>query len=56
MKKRSLYAVLSLMTAAAMGLNATEADMKKPVKVFILLGQSNMVGMGNISGDKGESL
>jgi len=32
------------------------ADMTKPVKVFILLGQSNMVGMGNISGDKGESL
>ena len=22
------------------------ADMKKPVKVFILMGQSNMVGMG----------
>ena len=32
------------------------ANMSKPVKVFILLGQSNMVGMGNISGDKGESL
>ncbi len=28
------------------------ADMKKPVKVFILLGQSNMVGMGNATGDK----
>jgi alpha-galactosidase len=26
----------------------TPADMKKPVKVFILLGQSNMVGMGEI--------
>jgi hypothetical protein len=23
------------------------ADMKKPVKVFILMGQSNMVGMGD---------
>ncbi len=28
------------------------ADMSKPVKVFILMGQSNMVGMGNVSGDK----
>jgi len=28
------------------------ADMSKPVKVFILLGQSNMVGMGNVSGEK----
>ena len=26
------------------------ADMSKPVKVFILMGQSNMVGMGDISG------
>jgi hypothetical protein len=29
------------------------ADMSKPVKVFILLGQSNMVGMGNVSGGEG---
>ena len=29
------------------------ADMKKPVKVFILMGQSNMVGMGKISGKEG---
>ena len=29
------------------------ADMTKPVKVFILLGQSNMVGMGKISGKEG---
>src|SRR4051812_36895690 len=28
------------------------ADMSKPVKVFILLGQSNMLGMGHITGDK----
>ena len=28
------------------------ADMTKPVKVFILLGQSNMVGAGKIKGDK----
>ena len=26
------------------------ADMTKPVKVFIMMGQSNMVGMGDISG------
>ena len=26
------------------------ADMSKPVKVFIMMGQSNMVGMGDISG------
>jgi hypothetical protein len=36
--------------------NARPVEMTKPVKVFILMGQSNMVGMGNISGDKGESL
>jgi len=29
------------------------ADLTKPVKVFILLGQSNMVGMGRISGGEG---
>ena len=28
------------------------ADMTKPVQVFILLGQSNMVGLGKIAGDK----
>ena len=27
-------------------------DSKKPVKVYILAGQSNMVGMGNLSGAK----
>jgi hypothetical protein len=56
MKKISLLASLSVLTAATLGLYAADADMTKPVKVFILLGQSNMVGMGNISGDKGESL
>ncbi|MBK1855039.1 hypothetical protein JO972_08720 [Verrucomicrobiaceae bacterium 5K15] len=29
------------------------ADMRKPVQVFILLGQSNMVGMGKVKGKKG---
>ena len=29
------------------------ADMSKPVQVFILLGQSNMLGMGKITGGEG---
>ena len=33
-----------------------EADMTKPVKVFILLGQSNMLGFGKIAGDKPNTL
>ena len=28
-------------------------DVKKPVKVFILMGQSNMVGLGKIRGGEG---
>ena len=32
------------------------ADMSKPVQVYILLGQSNMVGAGKIAGDKKGSL
>ena len=30
-----------------------EADMSKPVQVYILLGQSNMLGFGKIAGAKG---
>ena len=30
-----------------------EADMSKPVQVYILMGQSNMVGMGKIAGGEG---
>ena len=33
-----------------------EADMSKPVQVYILLGQSNMLGMGKIAGDKDGTL
>jgi hypothetical protein len=33
--------------------DAKPADMTKPVQVFILLGQSNMVGMGKIAGGEG---
>ena len=29
------------------------ADMSKPVQVFILMGQSNMVGMGKVAGGEG---
>lgn len=33
-----------------------EADMTKPVQVFILMGQSNMLGFGKVQGDKEGSL
>jgi hypothetical protein len=29
-----------------------EADMSKPVQVYILMGQSNMLGAGNVAGAK----
>ncbi len=29
------------------------ADLSKPVQVFVLLGQSNMVGLGNVGARKG---
>ena len=32
------------------------ADVSKPVKVFILMGQSNMLEMGNVAGDKDGTL
>jgi hypothetical protein len=32
------------------------ADLSKPVKVFILMGQSNMLEMGNVAGDKDGTL
>ena len=33
-----------------------EADMTKPVQVFILMGQSNMLGFGKVRGDKAGTL
>jgi hypothetical protein len=45
------YLVLSLLssqTLALMALHASAAD--KPVKVYILSGQSNMVGIGQVTG------
>ena len=32
------------------------ADMSKPVQVYILLGQSNMLGAGKVAGDREEPL
>ena len=65
MKRRTLFGVVCLPVVLAMGLSggwAAEtiarpdgkpADMTKPVQVFILMGQSNMVGMGNVVGKEG---
>jgi hypothetical protein len=36
--------------------DAKETDMSKPVPVLILMGQSNMVGMGEVGGDAPGSL
>jgi len=47
---------MAVIVAAALAANGrtednfTTPDMRKPVQVFILLGQSNMVGMGKIAG------
>ena len=47
---------MAVIVAAALAANGRAedalkpADMRKPVQVFILLGQSNMVGMGKIAG------
>ncbi len=46
------------MAALGIGLAsvASAADMAKPAQVFILLGQSNMLGMGRIAGGKDGTL
>jgi hypothetical protein len=57
MKSTTVFGSICLL-AAVMGTGAVTAadkpgskpaDMTKPVKVFILMGQSNMVGMGNVA-------
>ncbi|MEI6536688.1 MAG: sialate O-acetylesterase [Verrucomicrobiaceae bacterium] len=66
MKKQNRILVIAAFAAAAVTLNSTAAevspipkpdgkpaDMTKPVQVFILLGQSNMLGMGKITGGEG---
>ncbi|TAE74236.1 MAG: sialate O-acetylesterase [Verrucomicrobia bacterium] len=51
----SLYCLAALATASLHAAdlpdpNGRPADLSKPVKVFILMGQSNMLGFGKISG------
>ena len=51
MASRRLVPILLVMALCTGGLNATQNTKKdKPVKVYILSGQSNMVGIGQISG------
>ena len=61
----TLLVVATLVLAFSTSISATEptvqipkpdgkpADMTKPVQVFLLLGQSNMVGLGKITGGEG---
>jgi len=44
---------MAVSAVAADGPGAKPADMTKPVQVFILMGQSNMLGMGKITGGDG---
>ena len=50
--RRHAARLIALSLTAAASAHATD----KPVKVFILMGQSNMVGMGAVTGDKEGSL
>ncbi len=53
----NLPRLLALLLCAPLGLLAAvapkPADLSKPVQVFILLGQSNMVGLGKVTGPDG---
>jgi hypothetical protein len=59
MTKTTITGILSLAVALMMGTALVagpadkEADMKKPVQVFVLLGQSNMLGFGKVKGGEG---
>ena len=65
MIKKIFCGALCLAAAMAMGLSGAmaadtiarpdgkPADMSKPVQVFILMGQSNMLGMGKVTGGEG---
>jgi hypothetical protein len=48
-----LAGMLAVLSVGTWCLAAEPADMSKPVQVFILMGQSNMVGMGKIAGHEG---
>jgi hypothetical protein len=47
MKAHRVFVVISLMVALGMGMAFADGD---PIKVFILSGQSNMVGFGRVAG------
>ena len=49
----ALIGLTSLGLDAADAPKASAADLTKPVQVFILLGQSNMVGLGKVTGPDG---
>jgi hypothetical protein len=54
MTTRTSALAVFILAAAAEGQDSKQpADMSKPVQVFILMGQSNMVGLGKISGGEG---
>ena len=47
-----LFSVSSLISQEAAQPVGQAADLSKPVKVFVLMGQSNMLGFGKVAGDK----
>ena len=53
--KTTLTALLLAVGLTVPRLTAADqpADLSKPVQVFILLGQSNMVGLGKVTGPDG---
>jgi hypothetical protein len=57
--KMKTIAIAALLGAFTLGTSAQDkpaskpADMSKPVQVFILMGQSNMVGLGKVGGPDG---
>jgi len=53
MKKLAIVMAALAVASASRAANSKPADMSKPVKVFILMGQSNMVGMGKVTGGEG---
>ena len=48
MRTLCLVAAMMLSVCGVWAAGQTNTDLKKPVKVFILLGQSNMLGMGEV--------
>ena len=50
MRSKSVYKVFCLLAAMSLSLSGAMASDEKPVKVYILSGQSNMVGAGKVTG------